>query len=211
MTREVNLLEQDIGRSVLDLHIPMLGELKSDMDSVLEQGKPLIKTIRYKDEWYLQRVMPFVSEKNTMEGVVVTLMRITDQKNAELAWEMQHNLLLTILEQSPAAILTVDHEGNINFANRNAEEILGIEKSRLLSMTIHSDTLKITDIEGRPIPREDQPLAQVLETKQPVEKYIMCIRTAQGKVVLNVNANPTFDKEKEVVGAVFRIDKVAYE
>lgn len=212
MTREVNLLEQDIGRPVTDLNIPMFGKLGDDTMQVLNSGKPFIKSISHNDEWFLMRILPFISEKNVVEGVVLTMVRITDQKNAELAWEMQHNLLLTILEESPIAIIMVDREANITFANRHAEKIFGIEKSQLLQMKMDSNEFTITDVDGNPIPKKNQPLELISATEKPLEKYIMRMKTLKGAIlVVNVNANPTFDKKKQVNGAVLRIDLVAYE
>ena len=212
MTGEVNLMEQDVGRAVTDLSLPMFTSLKRDALRVIKDGKPLVRTVRHKDEWFLQRILPFVSDKNQVEGVVLTLVRITDQKNAERAWEMQHNVLLSILQTSPAAIVMVDARGRINFVNDHAEKVLGIDHSRLLRMKINSKKFGITDLNNKPIPAQDQPLAQVLASEKKLEKYILCIRHSDGtKVVLNLNANPTFNPKKQVNGAVFQIEPVAYD
>jgi two-component system CheB/CheR fusion protein len=211
ITRDINLLAQDIGRPITDLNIPMFGNLKKDTAKVVKEGKRVTKTIRHKDEWFLQRILPFVNDSNMVDGVVLTMLRITDQKNAEFAWEMQHNLLLSILEGSPAAIIMTDKEGWINFINRPAENILGIERSRLLRMKINSKKFNITDIDDNRISPEDEPLSIILSTEKPLINYIMCIRRPDNKsLILSLNANPTFNSKKQVDGAVFEIHPVAY-
>ncbi len=212
MTKEVNLLEQDIGRPITDLNLPMFTSLAQDMKQLLQKGVPLVKTIQHNDDWFLQRMLPFISDKNQVEGVVLTMVNITDQKNAELAWEMQHNLLLSILEGSPAATIMTKRDGKIIFANHHVENILGIKQSRLLRMKINSKILKITDLDDKPIPPRKTPLAILLATEKSIKNYIMCIRRPDNsRVILNVNANPTFNAKKQVDGAVFKIDSVAYE
>ncbi|SLM32462.1 MCP methyltransferase/methylesterase, CheR/CheB with PAS/PAC sensor [Desulfamplus magnetovallimortis] len=211
MTSEINLLEQDIGRPITDLNLPMLTTLTQDTKKLIKDGKPLIKTIKHNSDWFLQRMLPFINDRKQVEGVVLTMVKITDQKNAELAWEIQHNLLLSILEGSPAATIMTNRDGKIIFVNKHVEDILGIQRSTLLKMKINSKKFGITDLDDKTIPLEKTPLALILDTEKPLKNYIMCIKRPDGKrIILNLNANPTFNAKKKVDGAIFRIDTVAY-
>lgn len=212
MPQELNLLKQDVGRPFTDLNVPMLGNFKQDAASVIKDGNPIEKIIRYKEEWYLQRILPFVHEQKTIEGVVLTLVRITEQKKAEIALENQHKLLLSVLDSTPSATLLIDIDGNINFANQRAVETLGIDHSILLKMKINSKKIRFTDLDGRPIKKSDEPFFKVMSSSKPLEKYILCLEKENGsKLVLNINANPVFSVNKKLDGAVFRMDPVAFE
>ena len=212
MTKEINLLEQDIGRPLTDLNIPLFGNLKENAQQVIETGAPLSNTMQSGDDWFLQRILPFVDERHTIAGVVLTLTRITEQKNAELAWEIQHNLLRTVLDTSPSATIMTNLDGKIIFANKYAVKTLGYEHADLLSLKIHSSKFSFTDLDGKSIPRENAPLTRIIKTKQAVEKEILYLEREDGvRLILNVNANPIFNNKKELDGAVFRLDTVAHE
>nr|MBF0223616.1 PAS domain-containing protein [Desulfobulbaceae bacterium] len=212
MTAEINLLSQDIGRPLTDLNLPMFGNTTRDAHRVIKSCQPLEKSIRHKNGWFVQRILPFINNKKKVDGVVLALVRITAQKNAELALEVQHNLLLSVLESSPSATILVDKECRINFANLYSEEIFGIERSRLQRMRINSKRFKFTDLDGQTIPPKENPFSLVIESQKPMEKFVFCLHRDDGsQFVLKLGANPMFNKKKEFDGAVFRLDKVAYQ
>jgi two-component system CheB/CheR fusion protein len=212
VTKEINLLRQDIGRPLSDLSSSLLARIYEDVRKVSDTSAKIEKTIRAEDPdvWYLIQILPYLDEKGNMGGVVISLVNITSQKKIEKAFEMQYDLLKRILETSPAATIMVNQEGEINFVNKQAEMILGFQRNRLLMMRIDSPELNITDLEGHPISDEDMPLAIIRKTKKQIDKYVMCIHKADGhQVVLSVNGNPIFNEKNEVDGAVFKFEKVA--
>lgn len=212
MTKEINLLTQDIGRPLTDLNIAMFGNIKMDAAGVIKTGKSREKTICHKNEWFLQRILPFIDDQKNVEGVVLTMVRITEQKNAGLAWEMQHNLLRSVLDASPSATVMINREGKIIFVNQSAEGVFGLERKRLLRMKINSKKIQFTDLDGRTIAKNQDPFSRIIQTEKPVEKCIVSIeRGDKSRLVVNVNGNPTFNRKKEVDGAVFRIDTIAFE
>ncbi|MBI3923304.1 MAG: PAS domain S-box protein, partial [Armatimonadetes bacterium] len=56
----------------------------------------------------------------------VTALLLERRQRAEAALRRERNLLARITETSPVAITVVDREGQITFANRRAEEVLGL-------------------------------------------------------------------------------------
>ena len=77
-------------------------------------------------------------------------------------------LLQNILETSPVGIVVTDAAGQITFANREAEKILGLEKATITSRGYNDPLWKITDYDGNPFPDEKLPFAIVQKTLQPV-------------------------------------------
>jgi two-component system CheB/CheR fusion protein len=211
INREINLLEQDIGRPLSDLSIPIFG------DQLLKDAKEVIATLNYKErliynssEWFLLRILPFMNEQDMVDGAVITLINITDQKNAENALEIQYDLLKQVLETSPSAQIMVNKKGEIKFANTYAEELLGFQRNRLLKMRLDSPEFSLTDLEGSP--DGTGPLEAILKTGKQVDKYIMCLHKPDNQqIVLSLSGNPTFNEKKEVDGAVFKFDKVAHQ
>ncbi|SLM32464.1 MCP methyltransferase/methylesterase, CheR/CheB with PAS/PAC sensor [Desulfamplus magnetovallimortis] len=212
VTHELNLLDQDIGRPFTDLNVSMFRNLKKEAAQVIKNGVATEKVIRHGDEWYLQRILPFIHEKDTIEGVVLTLVKITDQKNAEIALDKQHKFMISVIEASPSPTILVNREGKIILVNQCAEKILGMERKRLLRMKINSSKFRFTDLDDKPLFSEEEPMTKILSTGTPLEKYIVHLtREDNTRIVLNINANPVFNAKKNVDGAVFRIDPVAYD
>ncbi|MGD8251493.1 MAG: chemotaxis protein CheB, partial [Desulfobacterales bacterium] len=111
LAREINLLEQDIGRSVTDLSLPFMEEALREAQGVLDSGAVYEHIAQNGDEWFLTRVLPFRNDDDEIDGVVITLVNITSQKQSEAAFENQYNLFKKILELSPAAQILVDKSG----------------------------------------------------------------------------------------------------
>ena len=71
-------------------------------------------------------------------------MDITEQKQSEKALREDRDLIERIMETSPAGIARVDADGQVVYANRRAEEILGINLSETRGRTYNDPTWKIT-------------------------------------------------------------------
>jgi|GEM_PF-33113 len=77
---------QDIGRPIdhIAYHLSSQDELLADIQSVLTDGKPLAKEESAHDgRFLLIRVLPFKTETNQVEGVVITFNDISQIKEAE--------------------------------------------------------------------------------------------------------------------------------
>ncbi|OQX26006.1 MAG: hypothetical protein BWK80_12700 [Desulfobacteraceae bacterium IS3] len=211
ITRQINLLEQDIGRPLSDLSIPMFGDMVADAKKVALTSQIAERIIPIVKDWFLLRILPFINEQNMLDGVVITLVDISDQKKAEKELEIQYDLLRQVLETSPAAQIMVNKAGEINFVNRQAEDMLGFTRDKLLNMPIDSPELNFADLEGNPLNGDRNPLKIIRETKKQVIQYIMFMRPSdRRKIVFTMTGNPMFGEKNETDGAVFKFEKVAH-
>ena len=148
-----------------------------------------------------------------MAGVAVTLAarsigRALDRANvereqAEEALRRERDLLSRIMEASPVGITIVDREGQITFANAQAERVLGLTRDELTQRTYNAPAWQITDYEGRPFPDEELPFRRVMATGQPVYGVRHAIEWPDGRrVLLDINAAPLFDTSGQVDGMV---------
>ena len=79
-----NVIPSDIGRPLADLSALAADDtLLRDARTVLGERDPLEREIQASDgAWYMRRILPYLTEGDVVEGVVVTFVDITDQRSA---------------------------------------------------------------------------------------------------------------------------------
>ena len=121
----------------------------------------------------------------------------------ESALRESEDRLARILETNAGGIVVLDAEGTITFANQAAEEILGVERSRLIGLRHDDPAWEMTGADGAPIGHEELPLLKVLADRVPVYDVQFGARHRNGSsVFLSVNAAPLLGSSNEIVGVV---------
>jgi PAS domain S-box-containing protein len=122
---------------------------------------------------------------------------------------MQKSELELIIETIPDAVAVIDDNGNIIFANRAAEIILGLSRSEIKGRTYNAPDWKITTPEGKPFPEEELPFAQVMRLKKPIYGIEHAIERPDGKgVILSINAAPMMDEKDNVERVVISLTDI---
>ena len=119
-----NLIPADLGRPFRHLigTIDWAG-LPEDAKTVLVSLAPLEREVATlaKDRFFLMRVLPYWTAKEQVDGVVVTLIDITERKRAE----EQFRSIALFPEENPCPVLRVAADGTLLSANRaSAKELL---------------------------------------------------------------------------------------
>lgn len=83
----LNILSGDIGRPIIDLSIAASDtQLEADSRTVIDTHEPLEREILFwGNKWYSRRILPYRTEGEGVEGVVVTFNDITDRKEVAKA------------------------------------------------------------------------------------------------------------------------------
>lgn len=108
-----NIRPGDRGRPFTELrHRLGYDELEQDALRVLEQLTPVQHEIQSESgDWYLTRVNPYRSSSDQIQGVVITLVEITQLKNAELALRNSSENFRALVSASAQTVWTADAEG----------------------------------------------------------------------------------------------------
>jgi PAS domain S-box-containing protein len=128
---------------------------------------------------------------------------IEDRKRAEVALQENKEQLARIFETVPNGIALVDPGGKVTFANAAAHRILGWTHSCVLDRSFSDPAWQITTIEGKPLSEGELPVAQVMQTDQPVHSFEQTIRRSdRTHLILSVNAAPFYDSLGKIAGVV---------
>lgn len=131
----LNLISADIGRPLRDIR-PKFGDsaLMGDMHKVLHKLLPVEREIIIDSgDYYLQRILPYRTSDNRIDGVVINFIDITAHKEAE----EQTRRLAAVVRDSNDAVTLTDINGNITAWNRGAQKMYGWSEREALAMRIH--------------------------------------------------------------------------
>jgi two-component system CheB/CheR fusion protein len=119
----LNLVPADIGRPFRHLTPTMdRSGIQNDARTVLETLVPVEREVASPEDGrrFIMRVLPYRTMEGNIDGIVVTLVDITELRRAE---EAIRSAALFPLE-NPAPVLRIKRDGTILFVNRAAEPLL---------------------------------------------------------------------------------------
>ncbi len=134
---------------------------------------------------------------------------ITDLKQTEEALRKAHELAERIIEDGPVGITTVNRDGEITFANKQAEQLFGLEKSEIQGRCYDAPDWKITDVDGSSFPDEELPFCRVMANDRAVcDVQHAIIRKNGDRRILSINGAPLHDAQGRIDEIVFAIQDV---
>ncbi|PHN06122.1 CheR family methyltransferase [Flavilitoribacter nigricans] len=126
ITAQFNIRYGDLGRPISHF-TNNLGDrssqlLQADIHEVIIKGKTKQSEILTNDnEWYIQRITPFINSKSVTDGVVISFINITELKNAELELRHSDEKFRSIVEGTKAYITIIDLKGLVLYSNNVLE------------------------------------------------------------------------------------------
>lgn len=133
-THLFKLIPSDLNRPITDIVSHGAGNgMLAAIQHVLQTLMPMEQEIQTEaDEWYLRRIMPYRTQDERVEGVVVTFADITAPKR--VARDMQR--LAAVVKDSNDAVILFDFDGKILAWNRGAEVLYGYSETEALTFGI---------------------------------------------------------------------------
>ena len=134
--RMFRLIPGDINRPVTDLaSFSDLEYLLEDAERVLESLAPIERETRMPDgQEFLRRILPYRTQQDRIEGVVVTFTNITELRRAS----EDLRRYAAVMRDSNDAVVVLDLEGRILDWNRAAETIYGYAESDVLNGSLQN-------------------------------------------------------------------------
>lgn len=142
MAQLFNLRSADLGRPLVDLNLRLDdGELMNDALTVLKDLAPLSREVRTDDgKWLIRRILPYRTQDNRIDGLVITLLDITERKRIEDQLRESESQLRLMTDSLPVLISFVDANECYQFNNAAYTEWFGLPpehcKGRHLSQVL---------------------------------------------------------------------------
>lgn len=133
-----HLIPSDLGRPLLDFESSFADfTLLDDARQVLDKLTPMEKEIRTSDgHWFLQRVLPYRTKDNRIEGVVVTFADVTLIKNMEQQASQKAGFLELLTNALPVRLAYVDLRERYQYVNDTYLDWVGLSRDQVIGKTI---------------------------------------------------------------------------
>ncbi len=204
--------EELLGKPFLEFVHP--DDLQSTINVIEEELKENMTVINFINRYLCKdgsyKYLNWVSKPIKAKGQTYAIARdVSEQIEAEKALAEQNIFLRNITETSPIGIVRTDAQGQLTYANQEAESILGLERSEIINRSYNDPKWEITDFDGKEFPSENLPFSLVKSKMKPVKDVRHAIRFPDGKTtLLSINASPELDENGKFNGMVATISDI---
>jgi len=188
-----NLKKNDHGRPILDITHHLIDINPFDaIQPVLKNHSKIIKTVKAKERWFQMKIMPYLTQKGFMDGVVLSFIDITDYYNTQSELKISEDKFNLLFEFIPMGITISDKNGKIITSNATAERILGIKKEEQQNRKIDGKEWKLIKKDGTLMPAEEFASVRAIKENKLVENVEMGVVDENGNIRwILVSAIPT--------------------
>ncbi len=147
--------------------------------------------------------------QSVLEAIATQIGGAMRRIKAEELLRRERDMVSRITETSPVGITMVNRNGQVVFANGQAEQVLGLTRDRVLERTYNAPEWRITEQDGNPFPDEQLPFRRVMDRAETVYNVRHAIEWPDGRrIVLSINAAPLRDAAGRVDGMVATIENI---
>jgi two-component system CheB/CheR fusion protein len=157
--------------------------------------------------WFRDRGSVKTRSKNGIPQLLIGMVvDISDYQTLENDLSKRKELLNLIFENTPITTVMVNSDGQINYANKKAEELFNITKKQIRNRSFNSAEWKITGLNHKPVDSSDLPFSIIKKSRKPVYNYQHYIKVpGRDRKLLTIDGAPVISNEEHFIGAVFTI------
>lgn len=146
----ISLIRNDVGRSVTDLKVNLLGEsLVNDVREVLDTLQLKERQVETEDgKWFQMRVMPYRTSENLINGVAVTFNDISAIKELERSLREAKSYAQNIVETVSQPLIVLNSGMKVVSANRTFYETFQVTPQETEGKLIYALGNRQWDIAG---------------------------------------------------------------
>jgi len=140
ITQIINLIPSDVGRPISHIVSNLTYEnLVKDSEEVLKTLVPHEQVVQNKKgKWFSMRILPYRTMENVVEGVVVTFVDITAQKNAEQEVQASNIYAEGIINTLWEPLIVLGENLEVISANEAFFRVFHLEKQRVIGTVFYN-------------------------------------------------------------------------
>ena len=159
-----------------------------------------MQTPQGKTTWVYGQASMLRDSRGQLTGFLGVNVDIAERKDSE-------SLLSKLLLTNIAAVLLVDPQGRVTFANQPAQDLLGISAPQTPGKPVSIASVPWTDDGGRPLREEDLPYRRVLAQGEVVLGMRCALQRGEGeRKFLSFNAAPLTDAAGKITAVVHAVE-----
>ena len=203
----IKLIASDVGRPITDIVTDL------DYPALAEDAHEVLKTLVFSEKqvsasnnrWFTIKIMPYRTQENRINGLVITFNDITVAKKLEQSLREIEKSFRFLIDTMPVGIMLQQGEGDIIMTNQEAERITGISMKEMLGKNIADLRWQLVRADGSALPPEEHPAVVALRSGKPISGVIMGIVHPQDQKVrwVKVSLSKRSEEENEKIYQVF--------
>lgn len=162
-----NLIASDLGRPFSDIAQKMTDpHLLADVKKVLKTLAVVERNVRDgKGRYFLRRTLPYRTENNRVDGVVVTFVDVTELKRSEQQARLSLAELESVYHNAPIGLALIDPQLRFVRVNEILAEFNGLPAADMIGRTVR-------EVIGDPLADEIEPqLREVLANEEAIIQF----------------------------------------
>lgn len=195
-----------LGRNLWDAFPEAVGSTFEEKYKTAREEGTTVEFVEYYpplDRWFEVKAFPYEG------GLSIYFDDVTDRLQAQEGLRRERALVEAIMDTSVTALVIVDGDGSISFANEPASDILGLEGSELEGLR-HDDTGTLRQLDGTIVPADEWPFQHVMETGAAITERRFVFERPDGmERYISINGAPLREPDGSVKQVVFSIDDVS--
>ncbi len=153
--------------------------------------------------WIHDELRAIKNDAGDIVEIIGTWTDITEKKLLEEKLNKEKELLISIMNISPAGILVLDKDGKAIYANQTFSKDTGYEQKEVVGKTFSELNFRIFDTSGNPLQYSEIPVIKALIRKDAIKfSQFILEKPDGGRITLSANAAPIFNKDGNLTGVV---------
>ncbi|KAA5603959.1 PAS domain-containing protein [Roseospira marina] len=198
------LRSSDLGRPVSELRLSAMDEgLHERILSVTRSLRPTSHVFESEDDrWFSERINPYRTSDDRIDGVVVSLIDITEETRIQRETARQRTLFSSVMQQATEGIVIAGADGRMVLVNDAARRLAtgDPEGARVLDGPRFWGQAYRDD--GAAVKPEDWILLRALNSRKALAETARLVRADDRHYDIAISAAPVFDDDGVVVAAV---------
>jgi two-component system CheB/CheR fusion protein len=124
----IHLIDRDVGRPI--------GDIVTDLeyDGLVSDAAAVLKTLIFKEievrakdgQWYLARILPYRTDENVIDGLVITFVNISELKKTASKLKKSEEHLLSLIRSAAFCVYEIGKDGHVLSINPAGLNMFGV-------------------------------------------------------------------------------------